>query len=152
MNKLLFLAAMAVVSLPVKAAKNVEPTFTEWHDLQVNSIKKPWQAIEQRQPTSFHSMATGNSDGWQMPMNGQQTFTQQPSTIHNGERCPYRVYGNSTVSAILFTSMWVLRGADILKTIRRMYRSKIITWALTAAGCRCPKRGKGAKSLHISVQ
>ena len=40
MNKLLFLAAMAVVSLPVKAAKNVEPTFTEWHDLQVNSINR----------------------------------------------------------------------------------------------------------------
>jgi beta-galactosidase len=40
MKKLLFMAAMAMSSLQVPAANVVQPTFTEWHDLQVNELNR----------------------------------------------------------------------------------------------------------------
>lgn len=40
MKKILFIAAMAVSSFYVQAANNVQPTFNEWHDLQVNEVNR----------------------------------------------------------------------------------------------------------------
>ena len=40
MNKFLFLVAATFFSLHTKAVTDVKPTFTEWHDLQINSVNR----------------------------------------------------------------------------------------------------------------
>lgn len=40
MKRTLFIAAMAIAALQLNAATNVQPTFTEWHDLQVNDVNR----------------------------------------------------------------------------------------------------------------
>ncbi len=149
MNKFLFLVAATFFSLHTKAVTDGKPTFTEWHDLQINSINRfpmhtdffAYESLEKAlagDRTASANFLSLNGD-WQFRWvaNADERPTDFYTTTFDDSqwgKMPVPVYGNSTVSAILFTSMWVLRGADILKTIRRMYRSKIITWLLPPLG------------------
>ena len=40
MKKIAFIAAMAALALTTNAAKTAKPTFTEWHNLQVNQVNR----------------------------------------------------------------------------------------------------------------
>ena len=40
MKKIAFIAAMAALALTTNAAIPAKPTFTEWHNLQVNQVNR----------------------------------------------------------------------------------------------------------------
>ena len=40
MKKLFIISAMAAMSLPLNANREARPTFTEWHDMQVNEVNR----------------------------------------------------------------------------------------------------------------
>ena len=78
MNKTIILSAMMLMALgahaaqkPTRAKGVVEPTWTEWHDQQVNEVNR--FPMHTALPTTYHLKDLGNFFGWPMPTSAQQT-------------------------------------------------------------------------------
>ena len=85
------------------------PTFTEWHDLQVNTLNRmpmhtnffPFKNYEEakmgdpkRSENYLSCMAIGNLIGWKMPTNVLPAFTKRTSTMPLGAPCQCLVSGS----------------------------------------------------------
>ena len=84
MRKVLALTSMLVLLAQGVRADNV-PTFTEWHDMQVNDINN------------------GISLAWRMLTRDPPTSSLKTMTTAHGGKCPCQDCGNSTASATLST-------------------------------------------------
>lgn len=106
MKKLLLLSAISLLRLnacvaPGQPQAETSPTWTEWHDQQVNEVNRyklhtnffayenealaKLGDITSRQ-TIFRSKDLGNSIGWKTPTNDQPTSTRLTLTTLRGRR------------------------------------------------------------------
>lgn len=167
MNKFLFLVAATFFSLHTKAVTDGKPTFTEWHDLQINSINRFPMHTDFFAYESLEKALAGDRTASAnfLSLNGDWQFRW----VANADERPTDFYtttfDDSQWGKMPVPGVWELHGFG-----DPVYINVGFAWrghfkndppnvpikdnhvALTAAGCSCPKRGKGAKSLRISVQ
>ena len=95
-NKTIFTALLLGLSVSGLRAQNgqTEPTFTEWHDLQVNAVNRfathtDFFAFA----PIYHLMGNGSSTGLRTLINDLKTSSVRIMMTPNGRLFLYRVYG-----------------------------------------------------------
>ena len=115
-KRLLFLSLLTAATMATAQTGRpaAAPTWTEWHDLEINEVNRlplhteffAFNGTEQnlsvddkKQSKNFLSLDGGNSSGWSTPTSGPPTSICLRLMTLRGPRCLCRATGNSTAMA-----------------------------------------------------